>query len=239
MSDTFVFLDVWYNVIHMSRTNRVDVGGEVYHCLNRTVGKQKVFIKDKDYQAFERMIEEVVDATGMRILAYCIMSNHFHFVLYPEEDGGLSDFMKKITLTHTQRYRVTTNTVGEGPIYQGRYKSFIVQDDTHLFTVLRYVECNPLTANLIKEPLDWKYSSLYRRYKGSEKQKQLLTPWIIEEPKDYLNILKNSLTPNELEKLERSENKGVPYGDEEYILNKVEEYKLQSTMRQKGRPRKE
>lgn len=222
----------------MPRANRIDVGGEIYHCLNRTVGKQKIFLKDKDYQTFERILEEVVDATGMRIFAYCIMPNHFHFVLYPEKNGDLSDFMKRLTLTHTQRYRVATNTVGEGPVYQGRYKSFIIQDDTHLFTVLRYIERNPLTANLVKEPLDWRYSSLYRRYVGSMKQKQLLTPWMIEEPKDYLNVLKSPLTPNELEKLERSENRGVPYGDKEYVLNKVEEYSLQSTIRPKGRPRK-
>ncbi len=221
----------------MPRANRIDVGNEVFHCLNRTVGKQKIFLKDKDYQAFERILEEVTDITGMRILAYCIMPNHFHLVLYPEQNGDLSNFMKRLTITHTQRYRVATNTVGEGPVYQGRYKSFIIQDDAHLFTVLRYIERNPLTANLIKEPLDWKYSSLYRRYKGNEKQKQLLTPWMVEEPRDYLDILKNPLTPNELEKLERSENRGVPYGDEEYVLNKVEKYSLQSTVRPKGRPK--
>lgn len=146
--------------------------------------------------------------------------------------------MKRLTVTHTQRYRFLTKTVGEGPVYQGRYKSFIIQDDNHLFTVLRYVERNPLTANLIKEPLEWRYSSIYRRYKGTTDEQKLLSNWPIDEPKKYLDILKTPLTSKETEKLERSEQKGVPYGDDEYILTTVEQYGLESTLRGRGRPKK-
>jgi putative transposase len=166
------------------------------------------------------------------------MPNHFHFVLHPRNDGDLSVFMKMVTLTHAQRYRTMSNTIGEGPVYQGRYKSFIIQDDTHLFTVLRYVERNPLTARLVDNPLDWKYSSLYRRHVGTEKQKETLSPWIIDEPSDYLKLMEQPLSLNEREKLELSENKGVPYGDEQYVIGKVGQYGLESTVRGKGRPKK-
>ena len=222
----------------MTRPLRVDVGGEVYHCINRAMGRQIIFKEDKDYQIFESILQEVVDITGMRILAYSIMPNHFHLVLYPENDGDLSDFMKRITVTHTQRYRVTTQTVGEGSLYQGRYKSFIIQKDNHLLTVLRYVERNPLTANLIKNALDWKYGSVYRRYKGTDKEKRLLSAWICDEPKDYLHFLTQPITAKETEKIELSKTKGIPFGASEYVLKIIEKYNLISTTRGKGRPRK-
>jgi len=222
----------------MPRQLRVDIGGEVYHCVNRAVGRQTIFKEDKDYRLFELILQEVVDSTNMRILAYCIMPNHFHLVLYPENDGDLSDFMKRITVTHTQRYRVATQTVGEGPLYQGRYKSFIVQNDTYLFTALRYVERNPVTAKLVKDPLGWKYGSVYRRYKGTADDKRLLFPWVCDEPEDYLQLLAQPLTAREIEKIARSEMKGTPLGDDNYILTTVGKYGLCSTMREKGRPKK-
>ncbi|HEQ78174.1 MAG TPA: hypothetical protein ENI78_00925 [Euryarchaeota archaeon] len=223
----------------MPRSLRVDKGKEVYHCINRAVGKQTIFKKDKDYKLFESILQEVVDITGMRILAYSIMPNHFHLVLYPENDGDLSDFMKRVTVTHTQRYRVKTHTVGEGPLYQGRYKSFIIQNDNHLFTVLRYVERNPLTASLVQNVLDWRHGSVYRRYKGTGKEKRLLSAWICNEPKDYLQFLAHPITAKEIEKIEQSETKGVPFGDSGYVLETVKKYNLHSTTREKGRPRRE
>ncbi len=222
----------------MPRPLRVDTGGEIYHCINRAAGRQVIFKEDKDYRLFESVIQEAVDITGMRILAYSIMPNHFHLVLYPLHDGDLANFMKRITITHTQRYRAITQTVGEGPLYQGRYKSFIIQNDEHLLTVLRYVERNPVTAQLVQSPLDWRYGSVYRRYKGTDKEKKLLFPWICGEPEDYIKFLAQPITGKEIEKIERSEIKGVPFGDDNYVLTTVEKYGLDSTLREKGRPKK-
>ena len=221
----------------MPRPLRIDVGNEIYHCLNRAVGRQAIFKGDKDYELFEKILQEVVDITEMRILAYSIMPNHFHLILHPRNDGDLSEFMKRLTVTHTQRYRVATKTVGQGAVYQGRYKSFITQDDKHLLTVLRYVERNPLTAQLVDNPLEWRFGSVYRRYKGTFKEKQLLSPWVCKEPENYLEILTQALTLKEIERIELSERKGLPFGDEEHVLKMVEKYNLQSTLREKGRPK--
>ncbi len=223
----------------MPRPLRVNQGKEIYHCLNRVVGKQTIFHNDRDYRLFEKILQEVADVTDMRILAYSVMPNHFHLVLHPQNDGDLSEFMKRLTVTHTQRYRSATDTVGQGAVYQGRFKSFIIQDDHHLFTVLRYVERNPLTAKLVKHPLDWRYGSVFRRYMGTDKEKQLLSPWVNNEPSNYIEILTQALTPKEIERIEQSEKKGVPYGDEEFVLNTVEKYNLHSTLRGKGRPKME
>jgi len=78
----------------MPRTAR---GGMVYHVLNRGVGKQKLFFKEEDYLAFERVIVETLEKRSMRILSYCLMPNHWHFVLWPENDGDLGKFMQRLT----------------------------------------------------------------------------------------------------------------------------------------------
>ncbi len=223
----------------MPRSLRIDKGGEIYHCLNRAVGRQTIFKDGDGYRLFESVLQETVDITGMRILAYSLMPNHFHLVLFPEKDGDLSAFMKRITATHTQRYRVITETVGEGPLYQGRYKSFMIQDDNHLLTALRYVERNPLTAQLVKNILEWRYGSVYRRYKGTDREKKILSAWVCDEPEDYLQFLAHPITEKEYEKITQSEIKGVPFGDDEYVSTTVKKYNLNSTLRAKGRPKKE
>jgi putative transposase len=221
----------------MSRSLRVDVGGEYYHCLNRAVGRQQIFHDDSDYQLFETILEEVSDITNVDILAYVVMPNHWHLVLRPAADGELSDFMKRLTVTHTQRYRVKTKTVGEGPVYQGRYKSFLIQEDKHLLTVLRYVERNPIAAKLVADPMEWKYSSLYHRYEGTADEKHLLASWPATETADYRSSIAMPLSPREFEKLSLSKEKGVPYGNDGFVMDMVERHNLQSTLRGRGRPK--
>jgi len=115
----------------------------VYHALNRANGRLRIFRKDDDFAAFEQVMAEGTERFSMRICGYCIMSNHWHLLLWPRGDGDLSEFMRWISLTHTQRYHASHGTVGIGHLYQGRFKSFPVQDDYHYLTVLRYIETNP------------------------------------------------------------------------------------------------
>ena len=107
----------------------------------------------------------------------------------------------------------------------------------HVLQLIRYVERNPLRANLIKDPLAWKYSSLYRRYKGTEKGKEILSKWPIKKPKDYLTYLTTPESDDELEALRRSVNKGQPFGDDDWMLDMVEKHDLYSTTRSGGRPK--
>jgi putative transposase len=80
----------------MPRTARNAPGGMVYHVINRGVGKKKLFFKDEDYLAFERVIVETLEKRLMRILSYCLMPNHWHFVLWPENDSDLGSFMQRL-----------------------------------------------------------------------------------------------------------------------------------------------
>jgi putative transposase len=100
----------------------------------------RIFAKQRDFEAFEEVIAEAKERLPMRVLAWCVLSNDWHFVLWPRGAGDLSEFMRPLTVTHTQRPHAAHRTSGTGPLYQGRFKSFPIQEDDHLWTVLRYVE---------------------------------------------------------------------------------------------------
>jgi len=124
----------------------------VFHVLNRGVGRRTLFEKDGDYAAFERAIEESVRIRPMRLCAYCLMPNHWHFVVWPERDGDLSAFMQQLTNTHVKRWKEHRREIGYGHLYQGRYKSFPVQTEDYFYHVMGYVERNALRAGLVVEP---------------------------------------------------------------------------------------
>jgi putative transposase len=93
------------------------------------------------------------------------MPNHWHLLLWPRRDGELSEILRWITVTHTQRWHAHHRTAGTGPVYQGRFKSFPVQTDAHFLTVARYVERNALRAKLVPRAEDWQWSSIWRQGK--------------------------------------------------------------------------
>jgi putative transposase len=110
-----------------------------------------LFEKPADYAAFEKILAEAHAQTRIRIAAYCLMPNHWHLLLWPRRDSELSEILRWITVTHTQRWHVQHDTAGTGSVYQGRFKSFPVQTDEHFLTVARYVERNALRAKLVKQ----------------------------------------------------------------------------------------
>ena len=222
----------------MGRAKRVDVGGEIYHVLNRANGKLTLFKTSGDYKAFEIILEDAKEKFGMRILSYEIMPNHWHLVLYPRHDSEMGLFMQWITLTHTQRWHTVHNTVGYGHLYQGRYKSFLVQKDNYFLSLMRYVESNALRAGLVKRAEYWKWSSLWRREFGTKKQKELLTTWPVDMPSSYLEWIQIVPKKADEESIEESMNKGKPLGNVNWVEKMIKKFGLESTTRKPGRPEK-
>ena len=127
-----------------------------------------MFRKEADFEAFERVMVESHQRQPLRILSYCVLSNHWHFVVWPEEDGQLTGFFRKRAHTHAMRWRVSHRTVRYGHLYQGWFKSFPVQRDDHLLSLLRYVERNPVSAGLVERAQLWRWGSLWSRVHGDE-----------------------------------------------------------------------
>ena len=143
----------------MGRPQRAAEGGYVYHVLNRANARMTIFDNDGDYEAFAQVLAEAVERTETRLLAYCLMPNHWHLLVWPRKVGELSRFVGWLTLTHTQRWHAHRRSAGSGHVYQGRYKSFPIEADEHFYTVARYVERNAVRAKLVRRAEAWKGSS--------------------------------------------------------------------------------
>ena len=223
----------------MGRPLRTTRGGLAYHVLNRANARMRLFEDDGDYAAFERVIAQACQRVPMRILAYCLMPNHWHLLLWPRHDGDLSQFVRWLTLTHTQRWRAHQHSTGAGHVYQGRFKLFVVQTDEHLLTVCRYVERNALRAKLVDRVEDWRWGSLWQRQFRDAKTQGLLSPWLVERPRNWLEWVHDAETDAVLGSLRCSVNRGQPFGSAQWVARTVERLELASTLRPRGRPRKD
>jgi putative transposase len=222
----------------MPRPRRAAEGGLIYHALNRANARLTIFETDEDYAAFMRVLAQAVARLDPRLLAYCVMPNHFHFLLWPRADGDLSHFMRWLTVTHTQRWHAHHRTAGTGHVYQGRFKSFPVQSDEHFLTVCRYVERNALRANLVQRAEDWRWGSLWARRAKDDGDRPALTPWPIARPRDWTTRVNRPFGPKEEEALRRSIQRGQPFGSASWQAAVAARLGLESVLRPRGRPRK-
>lgn len=235
---TIYFINLCYNIF-MPRTIRIDAGNEIHHVINRSNGRNTIFENKKEYELFEELLLIAQELFETRILAYTIMPNHFHLLLHPRQNGELGKFMHWLTTTHTRKYHTQTKTIGGGHLYQGRYKSFIVDKDEYLVTVIKYIERNPVRAKLVKKCEDWQWGSAYRRIHGTIKQKKLLAEIPTTLPADYMKWINTQDKPVDVTIIRNSVNRGVPYGGQTWKEKMIKDFNLESTVRLPGRPRKE
>lgn len=235
------FLDkggVWRYDQTMPRGPRQFPAGFVYHVLNRAVARLPLFEKPADYEAFLRVLAEALEEHPIRILAYVLMPNHWHFVLWPEHEGDLSAFCRWLTHTHSMRWHAHYHTSGTGHIYQGRFKAFPLEADDHFYTVCRYVERNPLRANLVPGAEHWPWSSLWRRVHGDHHPCSFLSGWPLPLPSHWVQYVQEPQTAAELEALRRSVQHGTPFGSEGWQNRMAARLGLEHTLRSPGRPKK-
>jgi len=219
----------------MARRLRCADGGYVYHVLNRAVGRATLFAKPADYAAFEKILRQAWERLAMPLVSYLVMPNHWHLVLWPQHDGALSTYLQWLTVTHVRRWHAHHHTEGSGPIYQGRFKSFPVQQCGHFLTVCRYVERNALRASLVKQAENWRWSSLWHRL--HQTQVPWLSEWPMARPGHWLEYVNGAETESELAALRQSVMRGAPYGDEMWQKRTAEALGLQSAFRPRGRQR--
>jgi putative transposase len=221
----------------MPRRPRLATGGLAYHVLNRRVGRLPLFEKSGDYAAFEQILQQVYDRARIRVVAYCLMPNHWHLLLWPRRDGELSEVVRWLTMTPTQRWHAHHKTSGTGPVYQGRFKSFPVQTDEHFLAVARYVERNAVRAKLVERAEDWPWCSLWRRSQADPKVRTSLSEWPMEPPRRWVTLVNGPEMKADLEALLRSVNRGRPFGAEAWVARIAKRLSLESTLRPRGRPK--
>lgn len=220
--------------ITMPRALREIVEGYPYHILNRGNGKQEIFHKAEDYNAFINLLKEAKERHTIYTYAYCVMPNHFHFGTGVIISENLSRYMHWLTTTHARRYHSHYETSGH--IWQGRYKGFLVQNDEHFLTILRYIEGNPVRAGLVKSARDWPWSSHLERI--GKKDCGMLDKLPIDLPKDWTRYVDEPLTQKELESIRKSVIRQCPYGEPEWQLKMCKMLGLESSLNPRGRPKK-
>jgi putative transposase len=220
----------------MPRQARKAPGGVVYHVLNRANGRLRLFKKEDDFLAFEKVLQLAHERVPIRILDWCLMSNHWHFVLYPKSEGELTAFMRWLTLTHAQRWKHAHAAVGHGHLYQGRFKSFPIEQDEHLLTVLRYVERNPLRAKMAKRAQDWRWGSCHVRQHRSHELYPLLSEWPVQTPAKWLQIVNEPQSEQELAQVRDSLKRNRPFGADDWVRRTARQLNIEHSLRPRGRP---
>ena len=171
----------------------------------------------------------------MRVLAYCVMPNHFHLALWPHSDRDLGRWMQWLLTAHVRRYHQHYRS--NGHVWQGRFKAFPIEQDDHLLTVLRYIERNPLRAGLVRRAEEWRWSSLQHwRASGSV---NAIDPGPLARPESWPEWVNQPLATAELEDVRQSVNRGTPFGSSGWVSRMAAELGLTASLRPRGRPRKE
>lgn len=224
----------------MPRSKRICPAGDVFHVLNRSVARLALFEKPEDYDAFVQVVRDTWQLVPLPIFAMVVMPNHWHFVVRPETEGQVTEFFRRMSLTHTMRWHAHFGTSGTGHLYQGRFKSFPIQSDEHLLTVLRYVERNPVKARLCREAETWRWSSAWQR----SLPKRQREPWLIDPvdpplPRKWKAWVNTPQTEAEVAAVAQSIQRGKPFGSLEWTVENAGRWDLEKTLRSRGRPRNE
>jgi putative transposase len=180
------------------------------HSLNRGKDRSTLFHKPENDDAFEQILAEGRERDDCRILAYQFMPNHWHLVLHSTEDGGMSHFLRWVSLTHTMRLHAHYGRGGQGDVYPGQWKRFPVQDDEPFLLVCRYVERNALRAGLVRQAEDGTWGSLKRWLAEPERKPRLRSAWPIARLLCWAERVNKLLTAAELKAVRTSVNRALP-----------------------------
>ena len=149
----------------MPRPPRPIDEGLVYHAIDRGNNRQRVFSDVGDFEAFLKAMADLKERKRFELYGYCLMDNHIHLLLRPVE-SSISRIMQSLLVSHTQRYHRFHQSGGH--VWEGRFKSPVVQDDDHLLAVLRYIEANPVRAGLVKRRGQYRWSSFAAHGQGRD-----------------------------------------------------------------------
>jgi putative transposase len=201
--------------------------------MNRAVRQTTLFETNADYEAFVAVVREAHDQFATQILSYCLMPNHWHFVVTCERIQAISRWMHWVSGTHANRWNGAHGCRGRGAVYQGRFKAVPVQTEHSLARVCRYVERNPLRKNLVTTAEAWPWSSL-----SVSKNRNIIPvePWPILRPENWIEIVNTPDNEAELADVRHALRRNQPIGDPKWQEAVAPFVGL--TMRAARRPRK-
>ena len=212
--------------------------GTCYHVLSRAAARLPLFEKLEDHEAFERVLIETHAQFPLPLLCYCLMPNHWHFVVRPANNNQLSDFFRWLTHTHVMRWHAHDHTEGTGHLYQGRFKAFPIEEDDPLDAVLRYVERNPVRAELCERAEDWKFGSAWRMERGDAQSRSILSDCPIPRPMRWRDDVNQVQSKSEVDAIRASVKRGIPSGSDSWITQSAVRLHLAAYATLKGATQK-
>lgn len=141
----------------MGRPKRISRPGLIHHVINRGNNKQQIFFDDEDYNRYLRTVIKYKMKYDFNLFAFCLMRNHVHLLIKTDKKASISKIMHSITTQYSQWHNEKYNKIGH--LWQGRFLSPIVSDDQYLINVMRYIEQNPVRANIVQTPHQYGFSS--------------------------------------------------------------------------------
>lgn len=224
----------------MPRPLRPIADGLIYHVINRGNNRQTVFRNEGDYLAFLNAMADLKERKPFDLFGYCLMNNHIHLLIRPRREP-ISRIVQSLLISHTQRYHRFHKSGGH--VWQGRFKSPVIQDDEHLLVVLRYIEANPLRAKIAKDAGDYRWSSFGSH--GDGRADELLSPVAAYEAlarsaaarrRRWTAYVHQTPEDSELTAIRRSSDTGLPYGAQSWVARLSRRLNLDLTIRPRGRP---
>ena len=214
----------------------------VYHVINRGNNREPVFFDDSDYVAFLKALGDLKQRRPFELYGYCLIPTHVHLLIRPSETS-LSRIMQSLLVSHTHRHHRRYKSSGH--VWQGRFKSPVVQEDEHLRSVLRYIEANPLRGQLVRDAGEYPWSSFLAH--GLGRPDPLLDPVdayvsLAATPavrrRRWTALVQKTPKGPELAAIRRSTQNGLPFGDPDWVEQLGARLGIDLTTRPRGRPRK-
>jgi putative transposase len=219
----------------MPRVARALADEQIYHIINRGNRRDDIFHDDEDFKTMLSLLRSAKKKFEVKIYAYVLMNNHYHLVIYTKYAQSLSKCMQWIGTSYVRYYNKRYQTTGH--LWEGRYKSFIVQEENYLLMLIKYVEANPKRAKIVKDASDYAYGSAKER--NSDNSLLLLDNAPITLPDDWKSFVNSRDKKSDLEMIRNSVNRQAPLGEQEWQNRVAKEYGLEGSLKPLGRPKSE
>jgi putative transposase len=219
----------------MSRIARIVGAGYPHHIVQRGNNRENIFLDRMDYEKYLFLLTKYSEEKEVSILAYCLMPNHVHLLVTPSREETLARMMQGVTLCYTQHFNRKTGRTGR--LWECRYYSAVIDRDSYLWTVSKYIENNPVRTGISERPEDYPYSSARAHVFGRDDR--LLNEPLFDknELSEYKKIMKLQEDKKILEEIRKQTKLGKPLGDEGFLETLSDRIGLNLSFKPRGRPR--
>lgn len=222
----------------MPRIARIVAVGLPHHITQRGNYKQKVFLDDNDKKRYLSWIQEYTHKFGLSVLAFCLMPNHVHFIVIPNKEESLAKTFNVAHMRYSQYFNKKIQA--KGHLWQGRFYSCVL-DEPHLILAAKYIERNPVRANIVKKPWQWKWSSASAHINKEKSLINLNDLFKIVEMspetwRQYIDSKEEEMVLNEIRMRTRT---GRPWGEVGFIEGLERKFSKRLLALPRGRPKKE